>query len=99
VVFDPNRHIISKNNVATLVNETFDLDQSISVYPNPANDILHIMMPTTIQLEKVEIFNTLGQIVGQKTEHDFSISELASGIHLLKITTSEGVIHKNFIKK
>jgi aminopeptidase N len=99
VTFDPNKHIISRNNVATLANETFDLDQSISVYPNPANDELHIMMPTSVQLEKVEIFNTLGQLVGQKTDHDFSISELASGIHLLKITTSEGVIHKNFVKK
>jgi aminopeptidase N len=99
VTFDPNKHIISRNNVATLANETFDLDQSISIYPNPANDILHIMTPTTILIEKVEIFNTLGQLVGQKTDHDFSISELASGMHLLKITTSEGVIHKNFIKK
>ena len=99
VTFDPNKHIISKNNVATLTSNSFDLDQTISVYPNPANDILHIMMPSSVQLEKVEIFNTLGQLVGQKTDHDFSISELASGIHLLKITTSEGVIHKNFIKK
>jgi aminopeptidase N len=99
VTFDPNKHIISKNNVATLASNSFDLDQTISVYPNPANDELHIMMPTTVQLEKVEIYNTLGQLVAQKKEHDFSISELASGIHLLKITTSEGVIHKNFIKK
>lgn len=99
VTFDPNKHIISKNNVATLASNSFDLEQTISIYPNPANDELHIMMPTSIQLEKVEIFNTLGQLVGQKTDHDFSISELASGIHLLKITTSEGVIHKNFIKK
>ena len=99
VTFDPNKHIISKNNVATLASNSFDLDQTISVYPNPANDELHIMMPTTVQLEKVEIYNTLGQLVGQKIDHDFSISELASGIHLLKITTSEGVIHKNFIKK
>ncbi|MBP6038859.1 MAG: T9SS type A sorting domain-containing protein [Flavobacterium sp.] len=99
VTFDPNKHIISKNNVATLASNSFDLDQTVSVYPNPANDILHIMMPTSVQLEKVEIFNTLGQLVGQKTDHDFSISELASGIHLLKITTSEGVIHKNFVKK
>ena len=57
------------------------------------------MMPTSVQLEKVEIYNTLGQLVGQKTDHYFSISELASGMHLLKITTSEGVIHKKFIKK
>ncbi len=99
VTFDPNKHIISRNNVATLASNSFDLEQTISVYPNPANDELHIMMPTSVQLEKVEIFNTLGQLIGQKTDHDFSISELASGIHLLKITTSEGVIHKNFIKK
>ncbi|WP_396141881.1 M1 family aminopeptidase [Flavobacterium sp.] len=99
VTFDPNKHIISRNNVATLASNSFDLEQTISVYPNPANDELHIMMPTSVQLEKVEIFNTLGQLVGQKIDHDFSISELASGIHLLKITTSEGVIHKNFIKK
>jgi aminopeptidase N len=99
VTFDPNKHIISRNNVATLASNSFDLEQTISVYPNPANDELHIMMPTSVQLEKVEIFNTLGQLIGQKTDHDFSISKLASGIHLLKITTSEGVIHKNFIKK
>ena len=99
VTFDPNKHIISRNNVATLASNSFDLEQTISVYPNPANDELHIMMPTSVQLEKVEIFNILGQLIGQKTDHDFSISELASGIHLLKITTSEGVIHKNFIKK
>ena len=99
VTFDPNKHIISRNNVATLSSNSFDLEQTISVYPNPANDELHLMMPTSVQLEKVEIYNTLGQLVGQKIEHDFSISELASGIHLLKITTSEGVIHKNFIKK
>ena len=99
VTFDPNKHIISKNNVATLASNSFDLDQTVSVYPNPANDELHLMMPTSVQLEKVEIYNTLGQLVGQKIDHDFSISELASGIHLLKITTSEGVIHKNFIKK
>lgn len=99
VTFDPNKHIISRNNVATLSSNSFDLEQTISVYPNPANDELHLMMPTSVQLEKVEIYNTLGQLVGQKIEHDFSISELASGIHLLKITTSVGMIHKNFIKK
>jgi hypothetical protein len=99
VTFDPNKHIISRNNVATLANESFDLEQTISVYPNPTTNELHIMMPTTLQLEKVEIYNTLGQLVGQKDANDFSVAELSAGLHLLKITTSEGVIHKNFIKK
>lgn len=99
VTFDPNKHIISRNNVATLANESFDLEQTISVYPNPTTNELHIMMPTTLQLDKVEIYNTLGQLVGQKDAIDFSVAELSAGLHLLKITTSEGVIHKNFIKK
>ena len=99
VTFDPNKHIISKNNVATLSNESFDLEQTISVYPNPTNEELHIMMPTTLQLEKVEIYNTLGQLVGQKNTNDFSVAELSLGLHWIKISTSEGIIHKNFIKK
>jgi hypothetical protein len=82
-----------------LANESFNLEQTITIYPNPANDVLHIMMPTTIQLEKVEIYNTLGQLVDTKDANDFSVAELSAGLHLLKITTSEGVIHKNFIKK
>ena len=99
VIFDPNKHIISKNNVVTLGADTFQWEQTISVYPNPANDQLHIMMPSSVQLEKVEIYNTLGQLVGEKNTVDFSIDQLASGVHWLKISTSEGVMHKNFIKK
>ena len=99
VEFDPNKHIISRNNVVTLANESFDLEQTISVYPNPANDELHIMMPTTTQLEKVEIYNTLGQLLATYQTADFRIDNLSSGMHVMKITTSEGAIHKNFIKK
>ncbi|MDP5000497.1 MAG: T9SS type A sorting domain-containing protein, partial [Flavobacterium sp.] len=99
VTFDPNKHIVSRNNVVTLGNESFELEQTISVYPNPANEELHIMMPTTTQLEKVEIYNTLGQLLAIHSSVDFRIDNLSSGIHVLKIVTSEGTIHKNFIKK
>ena len=99
VQFDPNKHIISRDNLVTLANESFELEQTISVYPNPANDELHIMMPTTTQLEKVEIYNTLGQLLATHYTSDFRIDNLSSGMHLMKITTSEGAIHKNFIKK
>ncbi len=99
VTFDPNKHIISKDNVVTLANESFELEQTISVYPNPANDELHIMMPTTTQLEKVEIYNALGQLLATHQTADFRIDNLSSGMLVMKITTSEGAIHKNFIKK
>lgn len=99
VIFDPNRHIISRNSTTTLSNDNFVLEEAISVYPNPANDELHIMMPTTTQLENVEIYNTLGQLLATHQAADFRIDNLSSGMHVMKITTSEGAIHKNFIKK
>ncbi len=99
VTFDPNKHIISKNNIATLGTESFEWSATVSVYPNPTNDVLHVMMPSSLQLNKIEIYNTLGQLEGEKNTLDFSIADLAFGVHWLKISTSEGIIYKNFIKK
>ena len=99
VEFDPNRHIISKNNTATLGNDTFELEKAISLFPVPSNSELHIQLPTTVELEKVEIFNSLGQLVSTHQTRDMDVSMLSSGMHWAKITTSEGVFHKNFIKK
>lgn len=98
VQFDPKRNIISKNNSATLSNETFTYEEAIIVSPNPANDEIHIQMPLDISLESVEIYNNLGQLVSTKSTADFSVSDLATGVHFLKIVTSEGAFHKKIIK-
>ena len=99
VAFDPERHIIAANSTITLGNQNFDLESAISVYPNPSSDILHIQMPTTSTLEKVMVYNSLGQKVMENTALEFSISSLSIGVHYLDIQTTEGVFHKKFIKK
>lgn len=99
VTFDPNKHIISRNNTAVLGNESFDINNAISVYPVPAENELSIQFPTDFTLYKVEIYNNLGQLLATDFKNIIDISELSSGVHFLKIETSEGVFHKNFIKK
>lgn len=99
VQFDPNKNIISRNNTATLGTTAFELEQTVSLYPNPANESVTIQLPSDIQLEKAEIYNTLGQLVETATKVGINTSGLSNGIHIVKITTSQGVIHKNFIKK
>jgi hypothetical protein len=99
VIFDPNKDIISRNNTATLSTEQFELENSVVLYPNPSENELHITLPNSVNLEKVEFYNTLGQLVLTKNTVDFTVNQLASGIHFVKITTDKGVIHKNFIKK
>ncbi len=99
VVFDPNKHIISKNNTATLGTENFDMNSAISVYPVPSENELTIQFPNNVSLNKVEIYNNLGQLLKTDFKNVLDISGLSSGVHFLKIDTSEGLFHKNFIKK
>jgi aminopeptidase N len=99
VAFDPNKHIISKNNTATLGTENFDMSSAISVYPVPSENELTIQFPSNVTLYKVEIYNNLGQLLKTDFKNILDISGLSSGVHFLKIETSEGLFHKNFIKK
>ncbi len=97
--FDPDKHLISKNNTVTLSTNSFELENAISVYPNPVNDILNIQMPISIGFEKVIVFNSLGQKVAEGNELSISIGNLTSGVLFLEIVTSEGTFHKKIIKK
>lgn len=99
LVFDPNKHIISRDNSETLGNDTFDINKAVSVYPVPAENELNIQFPTNFTLYKVEIYNNLGQLLATDNKNTINTSQLSSGVHFLKIETSEGVFHKNFIKK
>ncbi|GAB3713935.1 M1 family aminopeptidase [Flavobacterium koreense] len=98
VVFDPEKDIISKNNTVTLGNENFNLEKAIALYPNPVSNELHIQIPSNISIEKVTIFNNLGQKVIENNTANFSVSQLSSGVHFVQIQTSEGTFHKKIIK-
>jgi len=99
IQFDPNKDLISKNNTATLETIDFNIEQSIQLYPNPASDLLHIEMPDDFTLEKVRIYNALGQLILQSNTADFSVTRLSSGVHFVEIETSERTFHKKLIKK
>lgn len=99
VEFDPKRHIIAANSSVTLGNQNFDLDNAVSIYPNPGSEVLHIQMPTTSTLEKVIVYNNLGQKVLENSTLDFSVNSLSTGVHFVDIQTTDGTYHKKFIKK
>jgi hypothetical protein len=99
VQFDPKKDIISNNNLVTLSNNTFELDQIIEVYPNPVLDQLHIQIPSNFIVEKISIFNNIGQLVQESAIPDFSIATLSAGILYARIQTSQGTYHKKIIKK
>lgn len=99
VAFDPDRHIISKNSTMTLSNAVFDVENAITAYPNPVADQLQIEVPNSIQLEKVSVYNNLGQRVAETNGPLVSLVSVSSGVLFVEIVTDAGTFHKKIIKK
>ena len=79
------------------------LDKSITLFPNPTNNILNIKIyeNRNVEISKIEITNLLGQIVfsEEKSNTKIDVSKFQSGIYLLKLTTNKGSWSGKFIKE
>lgn len=99
VEFDPELHLISKNNTITLNLENNNLrTENISLFPNPINDILSIETSENIKINSVIIYNTLGKKIIAATNKQINLSQLSTGIYFISIFTDHGYIHKKIIK-
>jgi subtilisin family serine protease len=83
----------------TIENET----SAFTVYPNPATDIVtivgtHRMRPH--DPHKIELLDINGQIMPINVKNNqIDISNLPTGIYLMKIESSDGIFYKKLIKK
>lgn len=90
---------------APLGTSTFDVLEMVSVYPNPANDILNISLGATSDLpEAYSIYNNLGQLIAQKaisstTDLSINTSDLSSGIYFIRIEKESATKTLKFLKK
>ena len=76
---------------------------SISIYPNPATNSITISNDANALLNSIEISDINGRVVLTKkidtTEVQLSVSDLASGVYIVKVTTDKGIALKKFIKE
>jgi len=74
------------------------LENKISLFPNPTSNYFEIESKEA--LSKVEICSLQGQAIKSFTpQNQYNISELSSGVYLIKIYTEKGVASKQFIKQ
>ncbi len=69
------------------VNEAI-ISQNISLYPNPASDILTIQSESVIT--SVVVYDSLGKLVHQYFVDEIDISNLSKGIYYIQVTTESG---------
>jgi len=101
VEIDPEYQIISKNNKVKNGIDQEVLNTEIALFPNPARNSLNIQNVSDAVVEKVSIYNMLGKLVLQETNPIAAINlrPLSFGIHLVKIETSQGTLHKTILKE
>ncbi|PWG04603.1 hypothetical protein DIS07_11705 [Polaribacter aquimarinus] len=83
-------------------NETRSQLAELSIYPNPTSDILNIQVENQ-QIESVKVYSLFGKEVMHISDNTgvekVDISNLSSGVYLLKLKTEVGFFTKKIIKK
>ncbi|WMI64550.1 T9SS type A sorting domain-containing protein [Aestuariibaculum sp. YM273] len=74
--------------------------KNIALSPNPAKDFLTLNIPNGLDLKTVTIYNILGKEINSipYLGNKINISNLTSGMYLLKLNTSNSSISKRFFK-
>lgn len=94
---------IQINNLPVLSTDEVGKKESIKIYPNPTTEILNI--ETDSKINSIAIFDAKGSLIKNFQETGISngkrinVSDLISGIYMLKVKTSTSEFTKKFIKK
>lgn len=98
-----NRQVLNSEQVE-ITSLSVDIDENgisnLSIYPNPANNVVNVYAPG---MEKVEILNSLGQVVYNSnmvnTEMQINIESLTEGIYFIRVSGAQGSKAQKLIKK
>ena len=87
------------------VNNVFihEIESDIIIFPNPVHNTLQINSKLNNQNTTIEVYNYLGDLCdafhNMNPKHaQFDVSKLPSGIYILKLTSDEFILQKEFIK-
>lgn len=85
---------------ATLSNSEYELDNSISLYPNPVRDIFSVKAKNVIK--SVSLFDVQGRLlqtrINSESEIELDISTRSKGVYFVKILTEKGIKVEKIIK-
>lgn len=104
IYFDYNAPIttnIATTTYQTLSNSIFEVDETITVYPNPTNGNVNVNSKFNIQ--SIELYDIQGRILETSLENSndstIDLSRRENGIYFLKIKTENGSIVEKIVKE
>jgi serine protease AprX len=85
-----------------LENNSFDFNNNVVIYPNPATNLLNFSTPSGDALSNVAIYDALGKeikISKSVLNNTLDISELSNGLYIAKFFHNGKLMVNKFIKK
>lgn len=94
-----NSGMVRVYNLESVLSSSDIISSKLSMYPNPANDQFTLELKENIQLQRVSIYNQLGQMVKTSREETTDVRELSSGLYFVEILTDLGKSSQKLIIK
>lgn len=93
-------YLLSSNTTLSNIDNTLSL---LTVYPNPVVNELSINLPSNIKEAQINIVDVTGRTVitnkVTKSSDKINVSNLAKGVYIVEIKTTNGTVTKKIIKK
>lgn len=82
---------------APLSVDEFNLEGKVSIYPNPASDILNVKIDKSVTFKELKVYSSLGNVIKTETKTNIDIKGVSKGIYYLEIVTSHGRTSKHVV--
>lgn len=90
-------------NITSVLGTNDFLSSKFSVFPNPVNNVIYFTNDQNAVVSTVEMADLNGRVIKSlkvnATEGQISVSDLATGMYMMKITTDQGVAVKKIVKQ
>ena len=82
------------------------LENSVTLYPNPAKEYVDIRINGDLNITMMEVYDVYGKLMKNVNMDTYKVSSLrinvsglANGMYFVRVTTEKGVVTKTFVKK
>src|SRR5690606_1836785 len=73
---------------------------AVSIFPNPATDVINIVVPSGLEISNVSVFDVLGKNTGVSLVNGkVNISGLQKGIYIVNVETNFGTLTQKLVKR
>lgn len=100
IFFDYNWPIITNDAITVfqvLSRGDFTKDDSVSVFPNPANNVVTVKANSAVKT--VELYDVQGRLLQVVNTDTIDVSKRASGLYLLKVRTEKGMKVEKLVRE